>query len=334
MRRATIYEVAKLAGVSHMTVSRYLRKEPSVRPENALRVARAIEELGYRPSPVAQAMRTGCTHRIAALLPDPTTAVPIRMLDGAARAARDAGYLLDVVALDGDLEARAGRLDSLIRPGSVDAVLSFTPLPEGVDALLQAALGVPVVVDGEYDDNMRARGVLADAAPMIDIVRHLADLGHRRFLHVAGPAAWASARNRRAVYESQIAALGLESCAVVEGDFSIKSGWDAAVSVIAHCGATAVIAANDRSAIGVVQGLHSVGVSVPRQVSVFGWNDDEMGRYLSPTLSTVSVNRERQGREAVDRLLALLRGTAPDAPPDAAALNRLVLRQSTAAAPL
>lgn len=92
------------------------------------------------------------------------------------------------------------------------------------------------------------------------------------------------------------------------------------------------MAANDHVAFGVIQGLQSVGIDVPGQVSVFGWDDEEIGRFMRPSLSTVSVDRERQGREAVDRLLTLMRGEAATSlePPH---LNRLVLRQSTGPAP-
>ncbi|GAB2897987.1 LacI family DNA-binding transcriptional regulator [Streptomyces mayteni] len=326
-RPATIHEVARLAGVSHQTVSRFLRNDPSMRPETTRRVSQAVATLDYRPNQAARTMRTRRSNRIAVILPDSTGFAPTRMLRGAAAAAHEAGYLLDVVGLEGDAAARAARVQALLQPENVDAILSLTPLPEGTSPAL------PTVVDGEYDDNMRARGALADATPAAELIRHLAGLGHRRFAHVAGPATWASARNRRAVYEATVAELGLESRAVVDGDWSVRSGWDAAREVIAGSGATAVFAANDRVAFGVVRGLQSLGVDVPGEVSVFGWDDDEMGRFLDPPLTTVRVDRERQGREAVGRLLALLRGESQAEPPSATALNEVLLRGSTGPAP-
>jgi DNA-binding LacI/PurR family transcriptional regulator len=330
---ATIHEVARLAGVSHQTVSRFLRNDPAMRPETLRKVAHAVEELDYRPNLAARSMRTRRTNRIAVILPDSTWFVPTRLLSGAAAAAHQAGYLLDVVGLEGDAATRAARIGTLLQPSHVDGLLSFTPLGEHAGGFASSAFRVPIVIDGEYDDNMRSRGLLADATAAADIVAHLAALGHRRFAHVAGPAAWASARNRRAVYERAVAGLGLESYAVVEGDWSVRSGWDAARRVIAGSGVTAVFAANDRIAFGVIRGLQSLGLEVPGQVSVFGWDDDEMGRYLDPALSTVSVDRERQGWVAVRRLLALLGVGRPADPLDATGLNRLVLRASTGPAP-
>lgn len=331
-RPATIHEVAKLAGVSHQTVSRYLRKDPMMRPETLQKVARAVATLDYRPNLAARSMRTRRSHRIAVILPESTHYVPARLLSGAATAAHEAGYLVDVVGLPGDAAARAARIGTLLQPENVDGILSFTPLDEGLDSLAPSALRVPIVVDGEYDDNMRSRGALADATPAADIVRHLAGLGHRDIVHVAGPPTWSSARNRRAVYEATVTELGLSPPRVISGDWSVRAGWEAAAEVV-ESRATAVFAANDQIAFGVIRGLQNRGVVVPGQVSVFGWDDEELGRYLHPTLSTVRVDRERQGGAAVRRLLALLRGTAHT--PDVAAppLNSLVPRGSTGPAP-
>ncbi|WP_432052281.1 LacI family DNA-binding transcriptional regulator [Streptomyces xiamenensis] len=331
-RPATIYDVARLAGVSHMTVSRYLRGTTGVGAESGRKVARAVALLDYRPNRMARIMRTRRSDRIAVILPDATGMMPTRLLTGAARAAHEAGYLLDLVALEGDAAARAERIHTLLRPEYVAGIVAFTPLHAWTGDRAPTEIAVPVVVDGEYDDNMRAQGVLADATPAAGIVRHLAGLGHRRFLHVAGPQAWASARNRRAVYEATVAELGLESYGVAPGDWGAEAGRQAA-GRLPGSGVTAVFAANDRTAFGMVQGLRELGIDVPGQVSVFGWDDDEIGRCLVPALSTVRVDRERQGGDAVRRLLALLNGQEPAAPPQAGALNQLVVRDSTGPAP-
>ncbi|MDG9674732.1 substrate-binding domain-containing protein [Micromonospora sp. DH14] len=267
------------------------------------------------------------------MLPGPADYVPTRLLNGAADVAHESGYLLDVVGLEGDASARAERMRTLLHPENVDGILSFTPLSTGMAGVDLTSFTVPVLVEGEYDDNMRAQGLLADASTMAQIVRRLAADGHRRFVHVAGSDLWTSARNRRMVYETTVAQLGLTSCAVVEGDWTVRSGWDAATTVIARCGATAVLAANDRVAFGIIQGLQSMQVDVPGQVSVVGWDDEEIGRFMRPALSTVSIDRERQGREAMGRLLALLRGEAPASLPAPSDFSHLVLRESTGPAP-
>jgi LacI family transcriptional regulator, repressor for deo operon, udp, cdd, tsx, nupC, and nupG len=326
---ATIHEVARAAGVSHQTVSRFLKGQGGLKPQTVRKVTEAIERLDYRPNLTARSMRTRRSGRIAVVLPGATDFVPTRLLNGAADAAHEGGYLLDVVGLEGDATARADRMHTLLHPDNVDGVLSFAPLA----ALDPTAFPVPVLVEGEYDDNMRSLNLLADASPMAEIVRRLAALGHRRLAHVTGSELWASARNRRRVYETTVAELGLTSCAVVDGDWTVRSGWEAATTVIAASGATAVVAANDRVAFGVIQGLQSLHIDVPGQISVFGWDEEEIGRYMRPTLSTVSVDRELQGREAMRRLLALLRGEATADLPHPPDLNRIVERESTGPAP-
>lgn len=333
-RPATIHQVAKAAGVSHQTVSRFLRDGgDGVRPETKRKVMAAIEKLDYRPNLAARSMRTRKPNRIAVVLPVSTHLVPIRLLNGAASAVHEAGFLLDVVGLEGDTVARAVRLRTLLHPDNVDGIISFAPLAESLDGIDPASFTVPVVVDGEYDDDMRSQRLLADASCVSEIMGLLAGAGHREFVHVAGDLKWASARNRRAAYEAAIARLGLVSHGIVDGDWSVRSGYEAAVDVVVGSGTTAVFAANDMIAYGVVQGLRSAGARVPEQVSVFGWDDEEIGRYLQPALSTVSVDRERQGREAALRLLAILRGETPAPALGTTSLHRIVVRDSTGPAP-
>lgn len=304
-KRATIWEVARLAGVSHQTVSRFLKDEGGLRPATREKIEKAVAELDYRPNLVARSMRTRRTNRIAIVLPELTSFVPLPVLKGASLAARDAGYSTDVVGLEGDAARRAEGALALLDSQQVDGLLSFTPLD---DAVMTAGEQRPVVVYGEYDDNMHAQGHLADGRPAADIVRHLARLGHRRFLHVAGAEEWASALNRRAVYEETIAELGLESYGVVVGDWSVGSGYQAARDLPTDAGVTAVLAANDYVAMGVIRGFQDRGLRVPEDVSVFGWDDEQFTQYFQPSMSTVRLDRDAMGRQAMSSLLALING--------------------------
>jgi LacI family transcriptional regulator, repressor for deo operon, udp, cdd, tsx, nupC, and nupG len=303
-KRATIWEVARAAGVSHQTVSRYLRDEGGLRPATQEKIDKAVAELDYKPNLVARSMRTRRTNRIAIVLPELTTFVPIPVLKGASGAARAAGYTTDVVGLEGDETRRAEGALSLLDSQQVEGVLSFTPLS---DRVIAAAGDRPIVVYGEYDDHMHARGDLAGGEPAAMIVRHLAELGHRRFLHVAGSPDWASAVNRRVVYEQTVQEMGLEDYGVFEGDWSVASGYDAARDLPPDSGVTAVLAANDYVAMGVIRGFQDRGVRVPEDVSVFGWDDEQFGQYFLPSISTVASDRETIGGAAMRRLIALIR---------------------------
>lgn len=307
-KRATIWEVARAAGVSHQTVSRYLKNEGGLKPATREKIDRAVADLDYRPNLIARSMRTRRSNRIAIVLPELTSFVPVPVLKGASQAARQAGYSTDVVGLEGDAVRRAEGALALLDSQQVDGVLSFTPLS---DTVIAAGDQRSIVIYGEYDDHMHSQGHLADGRPAADIVHHLAELGHRRFLHVAGATDWASALNRRAVYERAVAELGLESHGVVEGDWSIRSGYEAARDLPADSGVTAVLAANDYVAMGVIRGFQDRGLRVPEDVSVFGWDDEEFTRYLQPTMSTVRLDRDTMGRQAMSSLLALINGEPP-----------------------
>ncbi|MEV3971340.1 substrate-binding domain-containing protein [Streptomyces sp. NPDC050698] len=305
-KRPTIWEVAKLAGVSHQTVSRFLRNDSGMKPTTRAKIERAVAELDYRPNLMARSMRTQRSHRITIVLPELHGFVPIPLLRGASAAAHEAGYMTDVVGLEGGESRRARSVLSLLETRQADGVLSLVPLGDLAGG--QGAGEWPVVVLGEYDDNLQSRGRLADGRPAEEILRHLADQGHRRFLHVAGSQDWASARNRRAVYLEAVERLGLESYGVVDGDWSVRSGYEAARDLPADSDVTAVLAANDYVALGVLRGFQDRGTRVPEEMSVFGWDDEEFTRYFSPSISTVHINKEEVGRQSMLSLLALLRG--------------------------
>ncbi|WDV49262.1 substrate-binding domain-containing protein [Streptomyces coeruleorubidus] len=329
-KRATIWEVARRAGVSHQTVSRYLKNDGGMRPATRARIERAVAELKYRPNLIARSMRTQRSNRITIVLPELSSFVPIPLLRGASAAAHEAGYLTDVIGLEGGESRRAQSVMSLLDAKQADGVLSLVPLadmPGGAEAGQR-----PVVVLGEYDDNLHSRGRLADGRPAEQILRHLADQGHRRFLHVAGSQEWASARNRRAVYVEAIERLGLESYGVIDGDWSMRSGYDTARDLPPDSGVTAVLAANDYVAMGVIRGFQDRGWRVPEDVSVFGWDNEEFTQYFSPAISTVHINKEEVGRRAMLSLLALLRGE-PAPVTDVDDLFRIVPRDSSGPAP-
>jgi LacI family repressor for deo operon, udp, cdd, tsx, nupC, and nupG len=327
-KRATIYQVAERAGVSHQTVSRYLRNNGGLKPATLAKVRAAVAELNYRPNLIARSMRTRRTGRIAVLLP--TTAdllLPLRLLSAASATAHAAGYAVDLVGLEGGVEGRAARALELAESGEFEGILALASL--GEDPTVSAATAVVVLAD--YDDELHGLGALADGAACGEVVRHLAGLGHTDFLHVAGEASFASARNRRQTFLDTVSQLGARGT-VVDGDWSGRSGYDAITGLPPDTAVTAVVAANDRVAAGVVRAALERGWRVPDDLSVFGWDDAEMGRFATPALSTVAIDRERQGREAMGRLIARLRGTEPPRV-DATSLHTVIPRESTGPAP-
>lgn len=326
-RPATIHQVARLAGVSHTTVSRYLQDKDSVKPKTRIKVDYAVKTLDYRPNLVARSMRTRRTNRLAIVLSSGPT-LPTRLLTAASETAHQAGYQVEVVVIEGGPRARSARIDDLAQSGQVEGILSISTL----DLPSKKSWRVPIIVSGNYDDKLRGLGELADASETREIVEHLASLGHRTFLHVAGPQTFASARNRKNVYLETVERLGLHSIGVIDGDWSAQSGYDAITSVPEDCGVTAVVAANDSVAMGVIRGSRSRGWEVPRDLSVFGWDDEQIARFATPSLSTVAVDREMQGRDAIHQLIAKIRGE-PVPEPTNRTVNHVVYRESTAPPP-
>ncbi|CAM3413238.1 LacI family DNA-binding transcriptional regulator [Occultella aeris] len=326
-RRPTIREVARLAGVSHQTVSRFLHDDPRVATQSAARIRTAIDQLDYRPNLVARAMRGRKTGRLAFILPTGTAVSSLEVLAGASTVAHEAGYILDVVTLGGPVDERTGRVLELAESGLFEGIASLMPLPESTRRHSERT---PIVISAEYDARMRSIGELAEAAPIAELVEHLAELGHRRFVHLAGNYEHTSARLRREVYLATIERLGLHSHGIIDCDWHAGPAEQAMLALPAGA-ATAVIAGNDVVAAGALRGAAARGWRVPQDLSITGWDNHTLGGILSPTLTTVQMDHERLGGRAITRLLAALR--AEPEPQDDAPIGTVLWRESTGPAP-
>ncbi len=326
-KRATIYEVAARAGVSHQTVSRYLRNNGGLKPATLARVQTAIEELSYRPNLIARSMRTRRTGRIAILLPAALTSLPLRVMSAAAGTAHAAGYAIDILGLEGPGSDRILRAHELAESGEFEGILALASLGDRPPS----GSTTSIVVVSDYDDELRGLGALADGAACGEVVQLLVELGHTEFLHLAGPQDYASARNRRKTFVDTTARLGV-SGSVAYGEWNAQAGHDLVTALPVDTLITAVVAANDLVATGAIRAALSRGWRVPQDLSVFGWDDNELCRFTTPSLSTVAIDRERQGREAMERLIARIRGVAPPLP-DASSLHTVIPRESIGPVP-
>ncbi|MFJ4173170.1 LacI family DNA-binding transcriptional regulator [Microbacterium sp. NPDC089696] len=321
-KRTTSHDVAHLAGVSQSTVSFVLTGRPGISEATRDRVLRAAAELNYRPNLAARSMRTRRSGRLAVVVPI-ATLHPLTLLSGAIAAARDEGYAVEVVSLPDDPSERDERLAELVDAGAYEGILSFSPLP-----LVTEDAGAVVLAAGEMDDEMHMSGVLADAQPIVEMIEHLAAHGHRRFLHVAGPQDFPSARARQTAYLQTVDRLGVESLGVTGGAWSGEAGEDAVAALPDDATPLAVIAANDVIAAGVIRAATLRGWRMPEDLSVTGWDDLHQSAFLVPALTTVAQDRERLGGYAMLRLIAAVRGT--DAPARPTDLLSVVWRESTA----
>jgi DNA-binding LacI/PurR family transcriptional regulator len=331
-RAATIYDVAEAAGVSHQTVSRLLRGFKGIRPETRARVEAAIAELQYRPNPAARSLKNGRTQRIGALTHDLTEVGPSKALDGASHGAHDAGYLLDVVSIDPRDPNAIEQAIQILRQQELAGVMVFAAADALAAAVEHAGFAVPVIVGAEVDEAPHAAPVTPSGRGVELLVEHLFGLGHRKFLHVAGPGGWISARNRAVAYTRALEARDVKSCGVVEGDWSAASGYAAGHRIPVDGSVTAVLASNDQMALGVIRAITERGIRVPDDMSVVGFDDMPEAAYFRPSLTTVSLDHHRGGRAAIARLIAQIEGR--DEEPDLKVPRpQLQVRESSGPAP-
>ncbi|MCP2046485.1 UNVERIFIED_ORG: DNA-binding LacI/PurR family transcriptional regulator [Paenarthrobacter nicotinovorans] len=324
-RQPTLYDVAKLAGVSHQTVSRYLRGGSPLRPGTVERVAQAVAKLHYTPNLAARALRTQEPDKILVIVPDDSIHVPTKMLSGARSVALAGGYRVETVTLDRDAAVVESQLRRALTASDVAGVLSFAPLV--TSGVRQSPTQPPLVVAGDYDDALRAPGALADGGPTAMVVRHLASLGHAHFFHLAGPLSWPAARSRAAVYTETIIEMGVTSHGIEYGDWTISSGHAAGQRIATLEQVTAVVAANDHMAIGAMRALYELGLKVPGDISVIGWDDVEESSFLIPSLSTVRMDHEALGGRSMMDLLRRV-GKAPRTAMPTLARSEILLRES------
>jgi DNA-binding LacI/PurR family transcriptional regulator len=330
----TLYDVARAAGVSHQTVSRVVKGHTNIGAEIRQRIEAAIAELNYKPNLVARSLATNRPHRIGALVYELLASGPSKIMEGASIRAREAGYLLDIVSLDPENDGGISEAIGLITQSDLAGLMAFTPTDRVVQALRRTSFTVPVSLEFEFegtDWSAEGEPSLGEGGvePMID---YLAKLGHTRFFHIAGPEGWLAALGRSRAYENALHKRGLRSLGQAAGDWSARSGYEAGMRMPLDIGITAVVAANDQSALGVISALESRGVVIPRDMSVVGFDDIPESQFFHPPLTTVRFDFERQGRIAIDRLLARIPG-APALSTIEATHPQLVIRDSAAPPP-
>ena len=327
-RAATIYDVARLAGVSHQTVSRVLNDEPGTRAVTRERVRAAIASLGYRRNPAATALASRRSHRLGALVTGMLESGPSKFIDGAATAAREAGYVLDIVSLDHTGRDTTQATD-LLDQHDLAGVVILAPSDQVHDALAAWHPRVPVLIATALeDDHTDPDGGTGNTTATHLALEHLLDLGHTRITLVSGPEHWASAAARTRAYHATMAAHHHPSLPVVPGDWSARSGHLAG-QALDPTTTTAVLAANDQMALGVIRALSERGIAVPEAISVIGIDDIPEAGYFLPPLTTVHLDFHGYGHHAITTLLHTIDpvGTRPTPAPE---LPRLVVRASTA----
>lgn len=301
-----IRQVAEIAGVSHMTVSRVLNDHPNIKPDTRRRVLEAIEELDYRPNLVARALATQRSRRIGVLIESSVAFGPSSILRAVELAARTADYSVTQIALhEGDGTSPQEAVENLITQG-VDALCVIAPRSSSVAALRRVSIGVPMlVVKADADPTFLTVSIDQHAGTSL-VVDHLVALGHRDILHISGPLDWLDARARERAFHTRAKSWGIRERPIVVGDWTADFAYDFAMGLNRLPEYTAVFAANDDMAIGLIHGLHDKGFEVPTDLSVVGFDDVPLARHFLPPLTTVRQDFHALGGAVVEMLRAAI----------------------------
>lgn len=312
MAEATIRDVARRAQVSVASVSRVINGMDNVSDATRDRVNEAIAELGYVPHAGARSLSLAKTRAIGVVLPDVHGEFFSEVMRGMDREASARDYVLLLSNMHGgkaaaDLALRAMR-------GRVDGVVVMAPHLDAdeVEAALPARLPA-VLLNAHGEVRSRSSFGIDNRRGVADVVAHFREQGCRRVVHIAGPAGNVDAEERRAAFEAAMRAwLPSQQPLVLSGDYSEQAGAEAIRRLIATGTLfDAVFAANDMMAIGALDALHELGVAVPGQVVVAGFDDVPISRHLG--LTTARVRIDELGANAIGRLIDEIegRGEAP-----------------------
>ena len=322
--KATIDVVAQEAGVSTATVSRVLSGSTGVSSELVDRVQRAVRALSYQPNGAARGLASGSLHSLGVIVPDLGNAYFFDIVKAMHRAALLDGYRLVIADSDGEVDTELSTARDLL--GQVDGLVLMSPRMTTTGLKELAHQSTPVVLINRVELGVDLPMVAVDnVTAIMDLCAHLAGLDHRRIAYLAGSElAWQN-RERWAAVQTAAKLLGMDAISV-PGDGTIEGGHAAVSNALAR-DRTALICFNDLSALGAVSALRDLGMTVPGDVSVSGFDDIDIARHVNPRLTTVVSPKAEVGATAWEAMRTLLAGETVTSSPALPA--HLLIRDST-----
>jgi LacI family transcriptional regulator len=340
MKRPTQLDVASRAGVSRATVSYVLNGRANgqvqISDETLQRVLEAVNELGYEPDASAQALRSGSTKTIGVIIPDLSNPHFWEYAAGIEQEAHKSGYHLLLSSVASDVEYGVDLFKGLARRRIDGLILvsSFIVMSEEAQKTLNQLRKrrLPMV---ELNDQYNVDNVVCDYRQATrEVMAHLLSLQHRRIGMIYGVEVPEMADDRLSPYQETLKMAGLyDPDLIVECGPTIEDGYQAALQLLRRTSRpTALIAINDLLAIGVLRAAADLGLRVPADLSLVGYDDIPMAKYLTPRLTTVSKDAYRLGREAFQLLLERIQNPVQ---PRQRQVDpaRFIIRESTAIAP-
>ncbi|MDN3921798.1 LacI family DNA-binding transcriptional regulator [Roseateles violae] len=334
---STIKDVAALAGVSFTTVSHVLNDTRPVSADARRRVLAAVEEIGYLPSAVARSLRKSETKIVGVLVPNVNNPFFAELVAGVEECCRLAGFSVFLCNSDNDPKRQQQYMRTLLEKRVDGLLLSSAGDDEALARIFKLASVPSVTVDRLVPGARADRVSVNNQQGAYNAVQHLLSLGHRRIACISGPAEFEVSRERIEGWRRALLEAGLapDEQLVVESDFSSPGGYEAVRKLLrAQGGAaapvTGIFASNDMMAIGALRAAAELGLKVPQQLSIVGFDDIELSRYVFPALSSVGCSIRQLGHEAGRVLIDRIENPGA-ALKDVQLTPRLVVRESTAA---
>lgn len=331
----TIEDIAKEAGVSIATVSRVINKTKPVSTELRDRVYAVIEKNHFKPNRLAQGLITKKTDTIGIIVPDISNAVFGKLTKGINSVFAEQGYTVVLCESQGDPEKERKLLEILEEKQIEGLLFAGVNVDHTLVECMQRRKYPTVLVAQETSESEEAlHTVIHDnTTAMYDAVKFFLDNGHRRIAYLGGPANdFSSGRKRVSGYEKALREAGIEikESYIVQGDFSFEAGYQGMKKIHEENGRlpTAVVAGSDMLAVGAIRYLDNLGVRVPDDVSVMGFDDLEFAAYIRPELSTVKISYYDEGVRAAEMLKQLMVDDS-DAPMKEYVPHRIIHRKTS-----
>jgi len=308
--KASIYDVAKKAGVSVVTVSRVINHATTVRATSKEKVMKAIKELNYQPNTAAQILARGKSNVIGLLIPNLTDPFIMEVVDAVDRALEKKGFFLALSVVGGQDAENDNRSDFLFQHDRVDGVLILTPMFEEEYVASLKGKDIPfVIMDNQIFPYTASSVIVDNIKGGYEVTRHLLELGHTKIGCIGGPYELLSAEHRVQGFQNALKEVGLEPFVIERGEFDIEAGYESIKKWIeSDTLPTGIICGDDHIAFGALDALRESGLKAPDDVSIVGYDDHPFASQLHPYLSTVRQPAVEVGIKGVEALFDQMRG--------------------------
>lgn len=335
-KKSTINDIARLAGVSKKTVSRVINNSPFVKEETRLKIKEIIRAMGYTPDPQARGLAFRRSFLVGMIYDNPTPQYVVNIMQGILAALDATPFELVIRPCDRSDPDFLENLRSFVERLKLSGVVLSSSVSE--DERLIATLReieCPYVrIAAVSLDAQNVMVVTHDGAGAADAARHLADLGHRIIAHISGPPSFLSAHVRRRGFVEGLTERGLKLLPAYdrEAAYTYESGFAAAEKLLAlKPRPTAIFAGNDEMAVGVYMAARNLGLEIPRDLSVIGFDDSPVASRLWPLLTSVHLPIHEMGRLAAQKLICRWADKSGAAEEDKTeVIPSLIVRESTA----